>query len=238
MKIKTRIISYTFFSCFIVISALSAFIYKEMKELIIHTLDSNAAMVEKSILQLVREENKPASDTIAEDEYSDIYIRMTYKGEIYQSEMSKGFLPPKAEKDKFVTTLYPLSGNDYKSKSFRFVSYKAEYEGDNINLLVGIPLDHVEEELNELFVSILITTIISIAVISLLGLFIANTILKPVQGIIKASGNINSRNMSERIKEPSTRDEIYDLTVTLNSLFDRLEKSFKPSERIHRRHFP
>lgn len=226
MKIKTRIISYTFLSCFIVISVLSSFIYIEMKEIVVQTLDSNASEVEKSLFHLITSEDKSIDETVNADEYAEYYINISYMGESYASTLGRQFAPPQSGKKKFVSELYPVKGDGYTSKTFRFIRYDAVHAGSAMSILIGIPLDGIEEELNELFVSVSVSTVVSVIIISLLGVFIANTILKPVQDIVKASGNINSRNLSGRIKVPASRDEIYDLTMTLNSLFDRLEKSF------------
>lgn len=225
MKIKTRIISYVLTSCFAVIIMLSAFIYGEMRELIFKTLDSRVADISASVLQLISEEGKSIEDTLKEDEYSDIYISISSDRKIYMTNLAKRYESPNTKSRKFTSGIFRIA--DKKEDDFRFINKEITLNGEKCKVLTGISLDTVKEEVDEMVRSIILASVVAFAVISILGVLISNTILRPIREIINASGNINSRNMDSRISVPPLKDEIYDLTITLNSLFDRLEKSFK-----------
>jgi two-component system, OmpR family, heavy metal sensor histidine kinase CusS len=53
----------------------------------------------------------------------------------------------------------------------------------------------------------------------------ASVAIKPVKELIKTASGINYTNISSRMSLPETRDEIYELALSLNELLARLEKS-------------
>lgn len=64
------------------------------------------------------------------------------------------------------------------------------------------------------------------------GYFVAQRALHPVDKIIRAADRISSRNLSERLPVPDTRDELERLSTTLNHMIQRLEESFQHTQRF------
>ena len=60
----------------------------------------------------------------------------------------------------------------------------------------------------------------------LCGYYVTQRSLKVITSITKTATKITSKNLHERIKIPSSKDEISELIDTLNSMIDGLEKSF------------
>jgi len=60
----------------------------------------------------------------------------------------------------------------------------------------------------------------------LCGYYVTHRSLKIIKTISSTAERISSKNLSERIRLPGGKDEITDLIITLNSMIDRLEKSF------------
>ncbi|MGZ3730480.1 MAG: sensor histidine kinase, partial [Bdellovibrionota bacterium] len=58
----------------------------------------------------------------------------------------------------------------------------------------------------------------------------ANKALEPVRGVILKASQLNPSNLSERLPEHGTDDEIRQLTVTLNGLLGRIERAFESHE--------
>lgn len=58
------------------------------------------------------------------------------------------------------------------------------------------------------------------------GILFARKPLIIIRTITKVTNKITSQNLRERLPEPPAHDEVWDLTVTINSMMDRLEKSF------------
>lgn len=78
--------------------------------------------------------------------------------------------------------------------------------------------------------------ILSLAVITILsfgaGYFFVDKALLPIVEITKKANSIEIKNLNERVPEPKSHDEIYYLAHTINSLFERLQKSFDSQERF------
>lgn len=73
-----------------------------------------------------------------------------------------------------------------------------------------------------LTVSTLFATLLSFIV----GLIFARTLVKPIGRIITDVNLISSHNLSQRIEEGNTKDELYRLSKTFNDLLNRLQESF------------
>ncbi|MCP4114438.1 MAG: HAMP domain-containing protein [Desulfobacteraceae bacterium] len=58
------------------------------------------------------------------------------------------------------------------------------------------------------------------------GVLVSRKPRKTIRNITRVTRNITSRNLRERLHVPEVQDEISDLTVTINSMMDRLETSF------------
>lgn len=61
----------------------------------------------------------------------------------------------------------------------------------------------------------------------LIGQYISRRMLKPVAAIREAAERISIEDLSQRISTEGPDDEMKELTVTFNSMIDRLEKSFQ-----------
>jgi len=64
------------------------------------------------------------------------------------------------------------------------------------------------------------------------GFLLARRALEPVDRIIGSAERISSRNLSQRLPVPGTRDELERLSVALNNMIQRLEDSFKQTQRF------
>lgn len=60
----------------------------------------------------------------------------------------------------------------------------------------------------------------------LCGFYITHRMLTVIKRITLTADQITGKNLSERILEPKGKDEISNLTITLNSMIDRLENAF------------
>lgn len=74
---------------------------------------------------------------------------------------------------------------------------------------------------------LLIADIIGILGAFLIGQYISRRMLKPVAAIREAAERISIEDLSQRISTEGPDDEMKELTVTFNSMIDRLESSFQ-----------
>ena len=64
------------------------------------------------------------------------------------------------------------------------------------------------------------------------GFLLVQRSLKPVDQIIRSAERISSRNLSERLPVPDTRDELERLSIALNHMIRRLDESFQHNQRF------
>lgn len=99
-------------------------------------------------------------------------------------------------------------------------------------LQVGQSLTDIHELQNNLRRFILIGIPVMLLVATLVGLFMAARALRPVDAITRTVQHINASEMTQRIDYSGTQDELGRLTVTLNSMLDRLQASFDLERRF------
>lgn len=93
-------------------------------------------------------------------------------------------------------------------------------------LQVAMSLDDTVMILNNLKFVLWVIFPLILILIFLTARFIAARSIKPVKEIILSAQNITERDLSTRILLPQKKDELYDLSHTINSLLKRLELAF------------
>ncbi len=84
-----------------------------------------------------------------------------------------------------------------------------------------------DRELLQRFYENLLLAFPVVMVLSLLcGMLAANKPRQIIKGIARVASRINSQNLQERLPVPPAHDEVHELTTTINSMIERLEKSF------------
>lgn len=146
-----------------------------------------------------------------------------------------------SNKKLIFTDIQPSSKNEYyldqliKTKKNRitwqrgdrqYMAFKYEFNNENF-YIIGSATDvtgkaHIEEFKKD----VIIIYIISIAIIFIIGFLFSYYTLKPLKDIILQIRDISEHNLNKRLVVPKAKDEIYELTETFNSTFNRLEKSF------------
>ena len=74
--------------------------------------------------------------------------------------------------------------------------------------------------------------ILGIILAALMGSYISNVMLKPIRKIKETAKRISVEDLSQRIEIDGPDDEIKELSVTFNSMIDRLEESFEQQSRF------
>jgi signal transduction histidine kinase len=90
-------------------------------------------------------------------------------------------------------------------------------------LIIAIPLEESALVLSNLKFVLFISYPIVLILLFSISRMIAGKIISPVNNIITTAEKITKENMNERISTPPRKDELYNLTITINSLLDRLE---------------
>lgn len=113
---------------------------------------------------------------------------------------------------------------NYNSIQMLISQAKLIHHGEVVGyLVVGISTKHNQLALDYLRTALLFIFPISLIIIFLLARFIASKSIKPLFNVIHTAQSISENNLSERIILPRNKDELYQLSTTINSLLDRLE---------------
>jgi signal transduction histidine kinase len=131
-------------------------------------------------------------------------------------------LPP-----DFITEALTKGKSRYFSTDTFYVATFLENKQHKI-LLVSSAVDESGfEELNSLQRIIGIGFGIALLLLFTLGRLFANIVFKPVREIIKKVNIIEANNLHLRLEEGNGNDEVSDLSVTFNSMLNRLETTFE-----------
>jgi len=116
------------------------------------------------------------------------------------------------------------------SENYRQITYLAKRGKPLFILQIAVPMTLLEREARSMVLFFLIGIPITLLLAGIGGLYLANKALEPVRGVIDKAEQLNPSNLSERLPEHGTDDEIRQLTVTLNGLLGRIEKAFESHE--------
>lgn len=128
-----------------------------------------------------------------------------------QSEVASGMA--------FISTITTFKKQQQNLRLYRKKTAKAF-------ITVGYSLEEIDSTLYELFNALLIGFPIVLFVSTLGGFILARVSLKPIDDLSRSAREITASNLSNRLPEPKTNDEVARLTHTLNEMIARLEYSF------------
>jgi len=108
----------------------------------------------------------------------------------------------------------------------QYMAIRYEFNGENY-YIIGSAVDITgKAHIDEFKYDIIIIYFISIVIIFIVGFIFSYYTLKPLKDIILQIRDISEHNLNKRLVVPKAKDEIYELTETFNSTFNRLERSF------------
>ncbi|MDM1396783.1 HAMP domain-containing histidine kinase [Myroides odoratimimus] len=94
-------------------------------------------------------------------------------------------------------------------------------------VITAIALDQYGyTKLHNLFLTILVLSIVSLIVIFFVGSFFAERVLRPLKLMNEEINNITATNLDLRVSTKANQDELSRLGNTFNTMLDRLEQSF------------
>lgn len=99
-------------------------------------------------------------------------------------------------------------------------------------VLIGVSADVIEADLADFRNKLILLGGGILAVGYIGGWWIARRALKPIQAMSQAAVQISSGDLSQRIDEVETKNELHDLAAVLNHSFEKLEESFTQQRRF------
>ncbi len=116
-------------------------------------------------------------------------------------------------------------------EKYRQITYLVRNGANPISLLqIAVPTEMLERESKYLLLFFFIGIPTTLVLAGVAGLYLANLALEPIREIVQKAKKLNPSNLSERLPEPDTEDEVKRLTVTLNELLGRIERAFQSHE--------
>ncbi len=115
--------------------------------------------------------------------------------------------------------------------AYRAVNIKMTNSKGQVQILqVATPSQLLIEQEDNLVLMNLLTIPFLILISSIASYLIAGNALDPIKVLISTARSIAAENLSQRVPEVDTEDEVAELSRTFNGLLMRLEKSFRAQE--------
>lgn len=108
------------------------------------------------------------------------------------------------------------------------------YVAGSLNIVIFVAGEDVEGKasLKSLLRILLLSFLIGNVFVLISGYFFSRGLLLPISKISKDVADISAQNLTRRIETGETKDEWYQLSVTLNELLNRLQDSFEMQSRF------
>ncbi len=109
--------------------------------------------------------------------------------------------------------------------AYRLAMRRAVFSDREVDLIVGASLDPTRESVHTLRRSLLVGIPLLLLLVGAVTWFAAGRVLAPVETIRATVADISASDLSQRVPEPTGRDEISRLARTMNQTLDRLQAS-------------
>ena len=202
-------------------------------EMLEHELAGRVAVLVKELERMHKEH--PADNHL--EELATLYwVRIDNRSQqpVFSSAMARTIQvddPPEKTEDGLVMTkvslrqFYPAEEEDEPAGLY-FKTYQVKVLEEAYTIHIAKPVEDLVEEALELTVPIGSGLLISTAVLLVVSWFVAGRILKPIREINRMAQAINEQTLEKRIPRSMNRDELDELSASLNRMFDRLQFSF------------
>ena len=150
------------------------------------------------------------------DEHGDWLYRSKHLTAIYPTLA----LPQKLSEEG---TLFTYSS---ESATVRALIAPIQVRGLRYSVQTGITLNKPLEILSSFRIQIFLLTTAGLILSSIAGYFMSRKALSPIAAIATEAQRINDRNLHTRLPVPQAKDEISDLSRTLNQMLERINNAF------------
>ncbi|MBA3009147.1 MAG: HAMP domain-containing histidine kinase [Proteobacteria bacterium] len=238
MKIRKKITLWISGTALLSTIVFSCFIFFELMEEPFKYIDQEMQYMADALVEQMQKQGteKGAYDLSHLPYNPDTYwIRVTNNkaDTLYQSEITKFTdIPPSPKTTYMVERVIPraqiwLGQDDHDDVLFRVRVVKKKIDNLPIEVRIAKPIESLEEELLELLRYITVSLTVCTLIIIILSYQLAGKILDPVVSITRMSKEISEKSLDKRIPLGRNKDELYDLSFSLNKMFDSLQYSFK-----------
>lgn len=118
-------------------------------------------------------------------------------------------------------------------RSLRYVAVPVSVEADTRQgvFVAAFDLDSELKPISDAFATYSLVALAALVVVGLVGWLVAGRLLRPIRALRLAAARITASDLSERIPVVG-RDDVSDLTTTVNGMLDRLDGSLTSQRRL------
>jgi len=237
MKIRNKITLWITGTGVFVSLVFSLIIFLEMKELPYKSIDTGLGIIAQVLGRLTITGKIPSGVRLPGELPVDVnryWIKIydSHMKTIYRTELARHVALPvrKNMRAYTVTKLMPEKGTglgeENKEVTFRVKTVYLRKQGSGYIIQIAKPIDQLQDEVTDLVQIIALGLLVTTLLLIFLSYGVAGRILKPIGVINRMARDISDRTLDRRIPIGKSRDELYELSSSLNRMFDRLQYSF------------
>ncbi len=216
----------------------SVIVFREMIEQPYRLIDKDLDSMAGTVVSLFETTINPSEDAVQKEFPFDtgrywIKIYDDRMNVLYESKLTRYTdLPFKHTNQPYmVERIIPreriaLDQDSKNEVAFRIKIFNNRLRNQPCKVLVGKPVEKLEDEIVDLVQGIATGLIATTLFLIVLSYYISGKILKPINVINQMARDINDRSLDQRIPLGKSIDELYELSESLNRMFDRLQYSF------------
>lgn len=243
MKVRTQFTILISLASLVSVVFFSSHLYTELQEELYELIDFKLADAAESIYsQLETAENTPLPTLehpglLLQNYWVHVYTesgrnllatKLVQKANIPAADTNRAYFVTRPIPHEYLTI--PASEKNEvlnENVKLRVRFFSRTVAGERVYVHIAKPVLLLNAELREILQDMTWGILITILLIVTTAFFVAGRILRPLSGINRKIVEIREQSLNERIPLGKSRDELYTLSSSLNSMFDRLENSFR-----------
>lgn len=237
MKIRKKITLWISGTALLSTIVFSSFIFFELLEEPFKFIDNEIQHMTQSLVQHMNMPLEKDRFDLSRMPYNPdhYWIKVTDNNDniLYQSKITHYTqIPPSGDKTTYmIERTIPrsqiwLGQDDHDDVLFRVMVTEAKLGRLPVIIRVAKPIEGLEEEWIKLLRRIIVSLTLCTLIIIFLSYKLAGKILSPVVAISGMAREISENSLHKRIPLSRNKDELHDLSTSLNNMFDRLQYSF------------
>jgi two-component system, OmpR family, sensor kinase len=247
MNVRTKFTLWIVLTAMLAASIFSGFVLSEVKEEAFELVDYELQAMANSIFLVLDEATEESrKKDIGNINYplDRYWLRITtHKGEtVFETNLAKKTdIPVVTKGNSYITTqvlpfeylsIPPDEQEEVeaiKDQELRIQArlFQRNVDGTNYELLIARPLLLLDIEFREVILELTSGIAVTIVIIFFVAYIVTGRMLKPLNVMNHQIRQIRESSLENRIPLGKSRDELYQLGVELNSMFDRLQYSFE-----------
>ena len=222
-SIKFRLFIYYCAISFVIFGILGVFLYFSLEDTVLRSIDNGLNAKAKAIATLISEDegvNFKFSDEILKEysQHSKQYFQIIKGSEIIEKSQSLG--------ENTLPIINKTQTVNFKDEPVRIVPFSFLINNKQFTVECAQDIDN-QIDLLQTYLGILsIAIVIAIFLSALVGLFIVNTMLKPIKKISQTISKLSESNLLKSHIDENVASELKPLAVAFNRTFERLDNVF------------